>query len=181
MKKRKFKKMWIALSSVILLIAAVVVFFRVPYSPTRARFESLTSAQIDAAEPATGVFSEADIAGLEAQIAYAESQLEHYTVRALDDGVVLSLGYDEGGLALAGTQICEVSKENQKKFVFYLPEEYIDYIKEFTFGDKHLAVECDDGKYEIYYTKGTEIKVPKNKTYAISGNNIDGFIITIKQ
>ncbi|MPM60633.1 hypothetical protein SDC9_107485 [bioreactor metagenome] len=72
--------------------------------------------------------AEADIAGLEAQIAHAESQLSHYTVLALDDGVVLSLGCDQGGLALSGTQICEVSKENQKKFVFYLPEEYIDYV-----------------------------------------------------
>jgi len=72
--------------------------------------------------------AQADITGLEAQIAYAESELAHYTVLALDDGMVLSLGYDEGGLALSGTQVCEVSKENQKKFVFYLPEEYIDYV-----------------------------------------------------
>ncbi len=72
--------------------------------------------------------AQADIDSLEAQIAYAESQLSHYTVLALESGVVLSLSCDEGGLAQAGAQICEISKENQKKFVFYLPEEYIDYI-----------------------------------------------------
>jgi multidrug resistance efflux pump len=72
--------------------------------------------------------AQADIDSIQSQIAYAKSQLEHYTIRALNDGVVISLGYDEGGLALSGTQICEISKENEKKFVFYLPEEYIDSI-----------------------------------------------------
>lgn len=72
--------------------------------------------------------AQADIDSLDAQIAHAKSQLDHYTVRALDDGVVISLSCDEGGLALSGTQICELSRENNRKFVFYLPEEYIDYV-----------------------------------------------------
>jgi len=72
--------------------------------------------------------AQADIDSIEAQIAFAQSQLAHYTVHALDDGVVISLSYDEGGLAFSGTQVCEVSRENQKYFVFYLPQEYIDYV-----------------------------------------------------
>lgn len=73
--------------------------------------------------------AQADIDGIQAQIDFARAQLEHYTVRALESGVVISVEYDEGGLALSGTQICEVSKEEQKTFVFYLPEEYIEYVE----------------------------------------------------
>jgi len=72
--------------------------------------------------------AQADIDSIEARIAFAQSQLEHYTIRALDDGLVISLSYDEGGLAFAGTQVCQVSRENQKKFVFYLPQEYMDSV-----------------------------------------------------
>lgn len=85
-----------------------------------------TDTSVDMTEKAA--MAQADIDSIQSQIAYAKSQLEHYTIRALNDGVVISLGYDEGGLALSGTQICEISKENEKKFVFYLPEEYIDSI-----------------------------------------------------
>ncbi len=82
--------------------------------------------QTDMTEKIT--MAQADVDSIEAQIDFAKSQLEHYTICALDDGVVISLNYDEGGLAFSGTQVCEVSQEDQKKFVFYLPEEYIDYV-----------------------------------------------------
>ena len=72
--------------------------------------------------------AQADINMLQAQIEYATSQLEHYSIRAQENGVLISLAYDEGSLALTGTEVCEMSKEDQKKFVFYLPEEYIAYI-----------------------------------------------------
>lgn len=92
--------------------------------------EQLVIAGIDTSVDMTekAIMAQADIDSLKSQIDYAKSRLEHYTIRALDDGVVISLEYDEGALALSGTQICEVSKENNKKFVFYLPEEYIEYI-----------------------------------------------------
>jgi len=92
--------------------------------------EQLIIAGIDTTSDMTEkiAMAQADIVSIEAQIAFAQSQLAHYTVRALDDGVVISLNYDEGGLAFSGTQVCEVSKEDQKKFVFYLPQEYIDYV-----------------------------------------------------
>lgn len=85
-----------------------------------------TDTTVDMTEKAA--MAQADIDSIHSQIDYAKSQLEHYTIRALNDGVVISLDCDEGGLALSGTQICQVSKETEKKFVFYLPEEYIDYI-----------------------------------------------------
>ncbi len=63
-------------------------------------------------------------------------------------------------------------------------EEYINYLKQFTFDKTHLIVECTNGRYEIYFVplEGKEISVPipSDKEYAISGNNEDGFIVTVK-
>lgn len=60
-------------------------------------------------------------------------------------------------------------------------EEYINYLKEFQFGEKHLRVMDVDGKqYEIYYTDSMEIPVPSERQYKVSGNNMDGFIVTVK-
>ena len=59
-------------------------------------------------------------------------------------------------------------------------EEYIEYLKEFQFGEKHLRVTDGDGKqYEIYYTDNLDVPVPTDKQYRISGNNVDGFIVTV--
>ncbi len=59
-------------------------------------------------------------------------------------------------------------------------EEYIDYLKRFTFDEEHLTVECADGTYEIWYAEGTKIHVPDSGEYAVSGNNVDGVIVTCK-
>ncbi|MBE6550149.1 MAG: hypothetical protein E7670_06965 [Ruminococcaceae bacterium] len=47
-----------------------------------------------------------------------------------------------------------------------------------------LSIEGADGKnYSVYYVKSTgddtEVKVPQNYDYEISGNNTDGFIVTV--
>ncbi len=59
-------------------------------------------------------------------------------------------------------------------------EEYIDYLKQFTFDQEHLTVECVDGTYEIWYAEGTKIHVPDSGQYSTSGNNVDGVIVTCK-
>jgi D-alanyl-D-alanine carboxypeptidase len=64
-------------------------------------------------------------------------------------------------------------------------EEYIDYLKNYSFGSKHLKFTgTDELQYEIYYVKATKditsVPVPRNRKYDISGNNIDGFIVTVK-
>lgn len=67
-----------------------------------------------------------------------------------------------------------------KKFCL---EEYMDYLKQFTFDKEHLMVECAAGKYEIYFVpsegKETSVPIPGDKAYTISGNNVDGFIVTV--
>ena len=64
-------------------------------------------------------------------------------------------------------------------------EEYIDYLKNYSFESKHLKFSDMDGtQYEIYYLKAskdnTSVPVPKNHEYSVSGNNTDGFIVTVK-
>jgi LAS superfamily LD-carboxypeptidase LdcB len=61
-------------------------------------------------------------------------------------------------------------------------EEYIDYLRQFEFGKKHLEFTDYNGKhYEIFYTASMNVPVPKNGNYRVSGNNIDGFIVTIEK
>lgn len=68
----------------------------------------------------------------------------------------------------------------------YCYEEYIDSLKQYDFNKTHLAfTDSDNTKYDIYYVPAgdgkTKIPVPKNnQNYTISGNNVDGFIVTVK-
>jgi D-alanyl-D-alanine carboxypeptidase len=57
-------------------------------------------------------------------------------------------------------------------------EQYLDYVKE----QKNITTTVDGKKYEIYYypvSQTTTIKVPVNRRYEISGNNLDGVIVTV--
>lgn len=70
----------------------------------------------------------------------------------------------------------------QNKFCL---EEYIDFLKQYTFTKAHLQIKSfGEVSYDVYYVPATEgktkIPVPKNNDYSISGNNVDGFIITVK-
>jgi len=62
-------------------------------------------------------------------------------------------------------------------------EEYIEYLRQFEVNEKHLFVEQGNNIYEIYYVASagaeTVISVSEPDSYTISGNNVDGFIITI--
>ena len=64
-------------------------------------------------------------------------------------------------------------------------EQLIAEMSKYTFDGDHLAVTGADGtKYEMYSYPAnpdgeTNVKVPEGSDYSISGNNIDGFIITI--
>lgn len=64
-------------------------------------------------------------------------------------------------------------------------EEYIELLKEFSFEKKHLFVKTYNGnKYEIYYISAQAcsngLPVPADLPFTVSGNNIDGFIVTVK-
>lgn len=59
-------------------------------------------------------------------------------------------------------------------------EEYIDYLRLETSADDPLTVVCDDGTYEIFFTAESTIEEPQGD-YTVSGNNVDGYIITIRK
>lgn len=65
-------------------------------------------------------------------------------------------------------------------------EEYIDLLYKYPYDGEHLEITDTDGKiYEIFYypadssNSSTLVPVPSGLEYTISGNNIDGFIITV--
>ncbi len=61
-------------------------------------------------------------------------------------------------------------------------EEYIEWIKKYTYDS--LPYECESGgvKYEIYYAPSmgdtTSVRVPVSGNYSVSGNGKDGYIIS---
>ena len=58
-------------------------------------------------------------------------------------------------------------------------EEYVDYLRQYPFDGEHLLYTLDGTEYEIYYVEGLEVPVPESGTYTVSGNNVDGFIVTV--
>ncbi len=59
-------------------------------------------------------------------------------------------------------------------------EEYIELLRSYSY-DKPLKITTDDGSvYNTYFCKGQTVYVPKNGDYELSGNNVDGFIVTLK-
>ncbi len=62
-------------------------------------------------------------------------------------------------------------------------EEYIEELKVHTI-DNPLQITANGRNYSVYYTAAeksdeNEILVPSNKIYTVSGNNSDGFIVTV--
>lgn len=62
-------------------------------------------------------------------------------------------------------------------------EEYIDFIKEFQYGQQHLEIENDGKQMEVFYVpydaEGTAFSVAEQSVCQVSGNNTDGFIVTL--
>jgi len=62
-------------------------------------------------------------------------------------------------------------------------EEYISYIKSFGYNNRYLYQQGTETEIEIYYVPVSDgkstIYMPATETYEISGNNIDGIIVTI--
>lgn len=64
-------------------------------------------------------------------------------------------------------------------------EEYIARVKAYTYETSHWYCEFEGSTYEVYYAPvskeaKTVVYVPNDKEYTVTGNNVDGFIVTIK-
>ena len=68
-------------------------------------------------------------------------------------------------------------------------EEYLILLKDYTFGNVHFDFTMSDGTvYESYYVRAeadetnmVTVPVPKEGEYTVTGNNMDGFIVTVKK
>lgn len=65
-------------------------------------------------------------------------------------------------------------------------EEYINLLKTYTVKDPLTITDLSLQNWQIYYVPAqagekTEIPIPKKNDYQISGNNVDGFIVSIAQ
>ncbi len=60
-------------------------------------------------------------------------------------------------------------------------EEYLDKLREYPFSGEHLHVKCRGSEYELYFCPKEQLVVPTGGSYTISGNNVDGFIVAVKQ
>jgi len=58
-------------------------------------------------------------------------------------------------------------------------EEYIEFIEKYSFDDPYKVM-LDGDTYEIYYTPDTQLRIPFDCEFDYSGDNIGGFIVTIK-
>lgn len=65
-------------------------------------------------------------------------------------------------------------------------EEYLDLLAEkYTYSGEHLKVTAADGEYEIFCVTAADggivkVPVPQNRKYTLSGDNMNGFIVTVK-
>ena len=64
-------------------------------------------------------------------------------------------------------------------------EEYISTLNNYKFGVKSLRYTYNDQEYMIYFYEASnsdtvEVYVPSDKEYTIFGNNVNGFIVTVK-
>lgn len=63
-------------------------------------------------------------------------------------------------------------------------EEYTDYLKRFPYNGRHLQFHTAKRDFEIYFIASlssdpVDIDIPDNTLYWISGNNEDGFVVTL--
>ena len=58
-------------------------------------------------------------------------------------------------------------------------EEYLEMLREYTY-ENPFIVEVEGITYEIYFSADTNVRIPLDRDFDISGNNFDGFIITSK-
>ncbi len=63
-------------------------------------------------------------------------------------------------------------------------EEYIDFMKRYRGDGNHLRIRKNRKSIEIFYVEADQTEVaaiplPEKAVYQISGNNVDGFIVTV--
>ena len=58
-------------------------------------------------------------------------------------------------------------------------EEYIELLRQHPFTGEHLKASCQGAEYEIYFCPQDALVVPSGRPYTVSGNNVDGYVVTV--
>lgn len=58
-------------------------------------------------------------------------------------------------------------------------EEYIELLRQYPYDGEHLLAAFGGQSYEIYFCGADTLCVPSGGPYVLSGNNVDGFIVTV--
>lgn len=90
-----------------------------------------------------------------------------------DKTAITGIQYEPWHFRYVGLPHSRIMEDNQ-----FTLEEYLDYIKE----QQTLLATVDGESYQISYysvTGNTPLPVPANQTYELSGNNMDGVILTV--
>jgi len=95
---------------------------RAHYSFMQSGSDSRTTAQTGFA------LAEIDIRDIESKIKQMQDMLEKFEIRANCDGIVVSINYNLGSMVSTGYNIADISAENEKYIVFYLPKDHINKI-----------------------------------------------------
>lgn len=91
-----------------------------------------------------------------------------------DKTAITGIQYEPWHFRYVGLPHSIIMQENN-----YSLEEYLDALKE----QKTISTTVDDTTYDISYypvSKNKKIQVPANRGYEISGNNVDGVIVTLR-
>lgn len=59
-------------------------------------------------------------------------------------------------------------------------EEYLEYLRTFPYEGEHLFLSWEGERYEVWFEEGSDVHLPIEGDYAVSGNNRDGVIVTRK-
>ncbi|NLK38996.1 MAG: M15 family metallopeptidase [Clostridiales bacterium] len=91
------------------------------------------------------------------------------------------IGYEPWHFRYVGVPHATIMKEKN-----YCLEEYTAFLRNYPFSGEHFTYEVDGTRYEIYYVPlaedenaKTEVPIPADLEYTLSGNNIDGYIVTM--
>jgi len=138
--------------------------------------------------------AEIDIRDIESRINQLQDMLQKHEIIANCDGIVVSINFNMGSMVSAGYNIADISAENEKFAVFYMPNEHIN---EISYGQK---ITVKSGSEEIqgevryidvrsqYTPKDMQTSAMKNKfsvkiklllpstTALIPGNKVEVFV-----
>lgn len=120
----------------------------------------------------------ADIRLTELQMEQLEQSKENYVVKAPTDGVIVSNSAEKGATVVQGQSLFDVSNQDDKYFVFYLPAEYVNEIH---FGDSvdlyRLNAADPMGSAKVCYMDWKAVYTPKDYE---SGDNKNKKSIRVK-